>query len=245
MSYSDTEWNLSQTQPSSNKSSQELLTGVNGSQIRHGENRLALMERKNKLDTERPGAESAKSHVKRVLKKIKDGVPMSESGSGYGESRAGGSPKAAKGPKTKPNHAVIAKRMTEDDWQILTEGDQADFVRPGENPSDAQEPPAAKPQNEGKLMSYTQAAGVVVNRLENRVEQNKIAKRIRLALPPKAPAQHATASEYPFGGDQSQANQSISKHFPAEQMPDQSHHWMSDAQMEDHSQSIAAGSVDI
>ena len=203
------------------------------------------MEHKNKLNIVKPGAESAKSHMKRVHKKTTDGVPMSESGSGYGESRAGGSPKAAKGHKTKPNPAASTKYMNQDDWENLSEGEQADFVRPEDKPSDAQEPPAAKPQNEGKLLSYTQAAGVFVNKLENRVDQNKIAERIRLALPPTAPAQHATASEYPFGGDESQANHSISKHFPAELMPDQSHHWMSAAQMEDHSQMIAAGSVDI
>ena len=87
MSCSDSDWTQTQR---SNESSQDLLDSINGSQIRHGPHRRALVERKNELDIEPPGAKSGKESRKRVNQKIQDGVPMSTSGSGFGESVAVG-----------------------------------------------------------------------------------------------------------------------------------------------------------
>ena len=50
----------------------------------------------------------------------------------------------------------------------------------------------------------------MINILERRAEDNKIRERVRLDLSAPAQAQRATASEYPFGGDCSQANIQIS-----------------------------------
>lgn len=122
--------------------------------------------------------------------------------------------------------------MSRNDWDHLSAEDQDDFVRPRDGPIDVREAPAAKRRNEGKLLSHTQVAGVFVHILKNRAEQNEISESIRLALPAPAPAQHATASEYPCGGDPSLANQWISNHLDAAFMPDQSQHWLTIDQMD-------------
>ena len=66
----------------------------------------------------------------------------------------------------------------------------------------------------------------MINILEHRAEEHKIRERIRLDLPAPVQAQRATGSEYPFGGDCSQANIPISSYFNADLLPDLSHYWL-------------------
>ena len=54
------EWTMSQTQQQPFEPSQDELQSVNGSQIRHGPHRLALVEMMNLLDQTKPGEKSAK-----------------------------------------------------------------------------------------------------------------------------------------------------------------------------------------
>ena len=81
---------------------------------------------------------------------------------------------------------------------------------------EAHQEPATKRQNKGKLLSSSQAAGVIIDILEHRVEHNEICERIRRSVPAPAPAQHVTVSEYPFGGDMSQANKPIYTYYEAD-----------------------------
>ena len=228
MSYDD-ECTESQTQQYSDESSQDQLKSINSSVIRRGPLRVALVERKNELDVEKPGERATKRFRHRVDKKVQDGVPMSESGSGFAESVAV-SPCATKSRKLKPTQRI--KRQTADDWRELSEDDQEDFVKPPEAKNEAPQEPAPKRQNKGKLLTSSQAAGVIIDILEQRVEHNAMCQRIWLAVPAPAPAQHATASEYPFGGDMSQANKPVSTHYDADLLPDQSQHWLSADQMD-------------
>ena len=178
--------------------SDDQLESINSSVIRHGHLRCALVERKNELDVEKPGEKVAKRCRHRVDKKIQDGVPMSKSGSGFAEFVAVSS-YAAKGPKPKLKPTQRIKSMTARDWDALSDDDQEDFVKPREAEIEAHQEPAAKRQNKGKLLSASQAAGALIDILEHRVQHNEICERVRLAVSAPAPAQHATASEYPEG----------------------------------------------
>ena len=76
---------MSQTQQQPAESSQDELQSINGSQIRHGANRVALQAFKNELDIEKPGRKAAKRFRRRVAQKVKKGVKVYESGLGYAE----------------------------------------------------------------------------------------------------------------------------------------------------------------
>ena len=91
--------------------SDDQLQSIKGSVIRHGPLRCALIERKNKLDVEKPGERAAKRCRHRVDKRIQDGVPMSKSGSGLVEFVAVSSC-AAKGRKSKLKPTQSIKCMT-------------------------------------------------------------------------------------------------------------------------------------
>ena len=216
MSYGD-EWTMSQTQQQPNESSQDQLESINDSQIWHDANCVALQAFKNELDIEKPGQKVAKRFRQRVDQQVKKGVKVYESGSQS-------PPVESTNPKRKL--PKMSTKMTAEDWDNFSDDDQNDFVRPREVETDVHEAPTAKRQNEGKLLSPTQAACVIINILEHRAEQNKIRERVRLDLPAPAPAQRATANEYPFGGDWSQANIPISTYFNPNLLPDLSQYWL-------------------
>ena len=225
MSYRD-EWTVSQTQQQPDESSQDQLENIDGSQIRHGPNRVALQVSMTGLDIEKPGQKAAKRFRQRVDQEVKKGVKVYESGSGYAEPATGAfSPVERPNPKRKLSK-VSTKMFTAEDLDGFSAEDQDDVVRPREADTGLHEAPAAKRQNEGKLLSSTKTACAMINILERRAQENKTRERIRLDLPAPAQAQRATASEYPFGGDCSQANIPISSYFNADLLPDLSQYWV-------------------
>ena len=119
------EWTMSQTQQQPDESSQDELQSINGSQIRHGPHRRALVETMNLLDQMKPGEKSAKRFRRRVDQKRKKGVPNYESGPGYGEPMTG-TPSLVIGQKrkwskvTKPMAAVDLEALSDDGRYSLT-----------------------------------------------------------------------------------------------------------------------------
>jgi hypothetical protein len=228
------EWTMSQTQQQPDESSQDELQSINGSQIRHGPHRRALVETMNLLDQMKPGEKSAKCFRRRVDQKVKKGVKVYESGSGYADPVTGASP-PVKSSNAKRKRPKMRTKMTAEEWDDLSNDDQDDFVRPREAETDVHAAPAAKRQNEGKLLSRDQAHQLLEKKLQVRHAHNKLSERIRQDHKAQAPEQFAIASDYPCGGKRSLANPPFSTQFDADeffQLGSQFEHinlWSSDA----------------
>ena len=212
--WSDDEWTMSQTQQQPDESSQDELRSINGSQIRHGPHRLALVETMNQLDQMKPGEKSAKRFRRRVDLKCRKGVPMSAGGSGYGEPVTG-TGSLDSGQKRSNKRSKLTKPAF--DFDALSDDDQDDFQKPGQVQPKVPKASVAHRQNKGKLLWRDQAHQLLEKKLQVRHAHNKLSARIRQDLQAQAPEQFATASEYPCGGNQSLANPPFSTRFDADE----------------------------